>query len=519
MIYLHLSPDVSSSRWRACLLTVFLSLFTGPSLSAAVASQTNVISLRSLPLLFVDDSGIASRRDLVRRQHAAKSHPKPVIVADKPWEGDRVYVFGTILHNPAKGLFEMWYVGVPGAGEILADTNRVFVKGFREGGATPLLYATSKDGLTWDKPALGLHEFAGSKANNIVFDLDSVTVVIDRHEQDASRRYKLVGYSERKYWSAVSPDGFNWRNDPATPLWPHGDTVTMTQNPDTGEFLVYFKPWLHPVRGFQRRVVNLSRSMDFKTWSEPEVVLSPDEIDDTWATREGERTEFYNMSVFPHAGGYIGLPTVFRVEYQLPRGTTGPGQSTWAGPIDVEIASSVDGSKWQRAWPRQNLIPQGDPGTFNGGAILGLATAPVNYGKETWFYYTVLTTNHGGAMPPKRISIARAEWRRDGYVSLDAGPEGGKLETKPVQFGAAQLVVNADARLGSVRAAIVEVDGRAIEGLGLTDCEPLQADTVNGKMRWKSGRTPPTDRPVRVRLEMVSTRLYSLGSVDFEQAP
>ena len=472
-----------------------------------------------MPLLFVDDGGIASRRDLVRRQHAAKSHPKPVIVADKPWEGDRVYVFGTILHNPTKKLFEMWYVGVPGSSEILAHTKKIFVPEFREGGATPLLYATSKDGLAWDKPALGLHEFAGSKANNIVFDLDSVTVVVDQFEKNPSRRYKLVGYSEHKYWSAVSPDGFNWHTEPETQLLDHYDTVTMTQNPDTGEFLIFHKQWPTRVRGFDRRVVWSMRSPDFKSWSEPELVLSPDEIDDTWATREGERTEFYNMSVFPHAGGYIGLPTVFRVEYELPRGTSGPGQSTWAGPIDVEIASSADGRKWQRAWPRQNLIPQGDPGTFNSGAILGLATAPVNYGKESWFYYTVLTTNHGGAMPPKRISIARAEWRRDGYVSLDAGPEGGKLETNLVQFGAPRLVLNADARLGSVRAAIVEADGRAIEGLGLADCEPLQVDTVNGTMRWKSGRTPPTDRPVRVRLEMASTRLYSLGSFDFEQAP
>jgi len=511
-----LSPVSRPARRLRRAILACLALLAGSHLPADDGSR--ILSLRTMPLLLVDDSGLASRRDLVRRQHPAKTHPAPVVVADRPWEGDRVYVFGTILHNPQKNLFEMWYVGVPGAGEILADTKRVFVPGFREGGATPLLYATSHDGLKWEKPALGLHEFNGSKANNIVFDLDSVTVVVDQHEQDPSKRYKLVGYSERKYWSAVSPDGLRWRNEPDTPLWPHGDTVTMTQNPDTGEFLVYYKPWWHDVRGYRRRVVSLSRSPDFKSWSKPEVVLSPDEIDDTWATRPGERTEFYNMSVFPHAGGYIGLPTVFRVEYELPRGSTGPGQSPWAGPIDVEIASSADGRQWQRAWPRLNLIPPGPPGTFNSGAILGLATAPVNYGDETWFYYTVLTTNHGGAMPPKRISIARAEWRRDGYVSLDAGPEGGRLETVPLRFGAPRLVLNADASRGAVRAAVVEADGRPIAGLGLDDCEPVSADSTRSLVRWKGGATPPTDRPVRVRLELISTRLYSLGSVDHEDA-
>ena len=32
-----------------------------------------------------------------------------------------------------------------------------------------ICYATSVDGLTWNKPELNLVEFKGSKANNIVF--------------------------------------------------------------------------------------------------------------------------------------------------------------------------------------------------------------------------------------------------------------------------------------------------------------------------------------------------------------
>ena len=497
------------------LLFIAAVLLNGASLSSDSGTQVTPereVKLRKLPLLFVDDAGIAQRRDLVRRQHEAITHHVPVVEADRPWEGKRVYVFGTVRYNPDKRVFEMWYVGVPGSGEILAHNQKVFVAGFREGGATPLLYATSKDGLIWDKPVLGLHEFLGSKANNIVFDLDSVTVVVDEHESDPTRRYKLVGYSEGNYWSAVSPDGFNWRNDPATPLWEQSDTITMTQNPESGEFLVFQKRWPHHVRGYDRRVVWLSRSADFRNWSKPELVLSPDEIDDTWVTKKGERTEFYNMSVFPHAAGYISLPTVFRVEYELPRSQVGKGQSPWAGPIDVEIASSTDGREWRRAWPRMNLIPPGAPGTFNSGAILGLATAPVNFGDKTWFYYTVLTTNHGGPMPPKSISIARAEWRRDGYVSLDAGPEGGRLETVPLRFGFGRLVINADASRGSMRAAIVEADGSTIVGLAIADCEPMQADAVDAIMQWKGGATPPTDRPVKVVLELRSTRLFSLAS-------
>lgn len=475
------------------------------------ATPPPVIHLRNLPLLFVDDGAVASRRDLVRRQHPGKPQPAPVVSPDRPWEGNRVYVFGTIHFNPEKNLFEMWYVGVPGSGENLAQTQQIYVQGFREGGATLLLYATSVDGLKWDKPSLGLHTFAGSTANNIVFDLDSANILYDERETDPAKRYKMVAFSTNGYWTTVSPDGLHWKNDPAQPILPDSDTVTATRNPDTGEFLVYHKKPKR-VRGFDRRVVWLSRSRDFKTWSEPELVLSPDEIDDAWVRRPQERTEFYNMTVFPHAGGYIGLPTIFRVEYERERGQGGPGQSPWAGPIDVEIASSPDGNRWQRGWPRLNLVPHGDPGTFDGGAILGLASAPVNTGDKTWLYYTVLTTNHGGPIPPKRISIARADWRRDGFVSLDAGPEGGRLETVPLHFAHAQLLVNADAKRGELRAAILEADGRPIAGLGLADCEPFKGDSVNASLRWARNQAVPTDRPVKVVLEMTNTRLYSLTS-------
>jgi hypothetical protein len=41
------------------------------------------------------------------------------------------------------------------------------------------LYAESHDGIHWRKPELGLYQFNGSKANNIVLangDLDGVTI-------------------------------------------------------------------------------------------------------------------------------------------------------------------------------------------------------------------------------------------------------------------------------------------------------------------------------------------------------
>jgi hypothetical protein len=177
----------------------------------------------------------------------------------------------------------------------------------------------------------------------------------------------------------------------------------------------------------------------------------------------------------------------------------------------VQLATSADGRTWQRTEPRVNIIPCGAPGTYDGGAILGVTSTCVHVGDKTWVYYTGLTTTHGGPMPPKRLSIGRAEWRRHGFVSLDAAGEG-CVETRPLRLGGASLIINADSDGGELRVVLVEADGRPIPGFTFGDSVPLNSDAARWTARWKSEATPPTDRPVRVRLEMNRCRLFSLST-------
>ena len=100
------------------------------------------------------------------------------------------------------------------------------------------LYATSRDGLAWQKPKLNLIEFAGSAGNNILFDLHSPAVIFDRFEKDPQRRYKMLGYLVRPahgYHAAYSADGVRWHSYSPSLVLEHGDTITLTQNPVTGE--------------------------------------------------------------------------------------------------------------------------------------------------------------------------------------------------------------------------------------------------------------------------------------------
>lgn len=472
------------------------------------------IALGRLPLLFVDDSGVAARSGVVPTVHPARTHAQPVLQADQPWEGERVYIYGSAYRNPATGEYQLWYGTRPGIERGGRSSSEGAAPSLPNGGFDLTAFATSRDGLNWHKPALGQVEYNGSSRNNIVSGFHSASVLRDERETDPAKRYKMLGYLVRPshaYHAAYSADGLAWHAYPKSAVLEHGDTITLTQHPVSGEYLAYHKRPAQ-VRGMGRRVVWLSRSLDFQQWSEPELVLAPDEADDAWVGRPRERTEIYNMSVLPHAAGFLGLPTMFRVMRETPRDQTAPGQSPVDGPIDVQLATSADGRTWKRLLPRVAVIPRGAPGSFDAGAILGVSSTAVHTDTETWVYYTAINTGHGAPMPPKRITIGRADWRRHGFVSLDAGPDGGRVETRPLQLAGPRLVVNADAAAGELRVALLEADGRPIAGYGSDDCEPLRSDATAFAVRWRGQVDLPRDRPVRVVLTLRNARLYSLSS-------
>jgi hypothetical protein len=457
-------------------------------------APSRVIKLGELPLLFVDDTGVASRTGLVPTIHAAKTHGAPVLEPDRPWEGERVYVYGSVHRDAATGGYRMWYMGVE-----------------KLGGGIRALLALSPDGLQWTKPTLGLQEFAGTKDNNILLNANNPNVIVDSFEKDPAKRYKMMVIrkaSPISYLAYHSADGLTWTEYPGNPVFQGGDTLALTQDPTSGEYLLYHKRDTRVIDRI-RRTVFVTRSPDFVKWSAPRRSMMADAEDDKWGSQDPEHTQYYCMSVYAHAAGFIGLPTRFHL---TTIGKRGPGHSGQDGPLDVVLVSSADGEKWQRTWPRVKVIPRGEPGTFDGGGILGVTNTAVHAGDETWVYYTAMTTGHGGTVGIKRLTIGRAAWRRHGFASLDADPAGGRVETKPMQFAGPGLAVNADCGRGRLRVALLEADGQPIPGHGLEESAVLHADAIRWKANWKGQSTVPTDRPVRVVIELTSGRLYSLSS-------
>ena len=499
-----LTAKVLALPWLICLV-LFSTRYV-----LATPSVDSAIVLNGQPLLFVDDSGVEDRHTLFRTVHQAQRLETPVLTADAPWEVHRVYL-ATVEYDSAARQFCMWYLA------RLPPNN-----------ATRLLFATSSDGVNWNKPALGQVSVQGSRDNNV---LDFVgdgggeaSVIVDSFERDPARKYKLFIANSKGYCLGYSADGIHWHEYPGNPIFKHGDTCKLTQNQQTGEYLAYYK-CPATIRGFHRRVVWLSRSTDFQKWTEPELVFAPDELDDEWVTKPDERTEIYLMSVFSHAAGYVGLPAMFFHKPQQLDGSRTPnggslssagGAVTATGPMDIQLITSHDGSHWKRSSPRISVIQRGPPGTYDCGSIYNTDSAPVHVGDETWMYYTAINAGHGAPIPPKKTTIGLAKWRRHGYASLDAGPEGGRLQTKPLRFTSPTLSINADVSRGELWVAILEADGTPVAGRSFDDCNAMTVNDTGWQVRWNGESIVPTDRPVRVAVRMFNTRLYSLESAPSE---
>lgn len=440
--------------------------------------------------LFVDDEMIGPLHNLKRKVHAASKLRHPVLEADKPWEqGDvydgqrdrRVYIYGTVLKDERAGTFRMWY-------------NRLHDD----------YYATSNNGVDWERPNLGqLGE------NNMInlFHFHSPSFILDTRDPDHGKRYKAVGSTSKGYFAAFSADGLNWKLYPGNPILKSSDTITLAQDPANGEYLAFHKV-NHDPRTKGRQVF-LSVSKDMQNWSSPEPVMVTDEIDHREARllEGGTHAEFYNMSAFPYGNQWLGMVTLFRrtgepkvIKYG------GNAQSHDDGPIDIRLVHSRDGRTWKRCSDRSPVIPLG-PYHYDSGSILGLCNSPVISGNEMWMYYTAITTTHGGYLPEKVMSIARAAWRLDGVVSLRAGDDEGSVETLPFSGKGSRLSVNADVGKGALTVEVLDAEGKEIRKYG--QCRITGRDSVDIPMEWNDGKKLPSGDRIRLRFRIRQGDLFS----------
>ena len=487
----------------------------------------------SEPQLFIDDEILSAKHGVVRTLHPARKLEQPVLAPDRPWEGRRVYIYGSVHYDDDAQRYRMWYLTRLGRG------HQQRAPGLRERQGDIVLYAESADGIQWEKPSLGRHEFDGKRDNNIlIFDKHSPTVIFDA-DAPPEFRFKMAAWNWDRdssgYWVAHSADGLNWHEYDVNPILMRDEileAVTVARHPGSGDYFAFHRRW-GTVRDHVRRLVAVATSPDFTTWESHDVCLLPDEQDDAWIQDPGQRTEFYGMSGFVYGGRFLGFLPVFDVirdargESGMPASVAADGcaglnapaaisesgieidQAPWDGPIAVQLTHSRDGRNWQRFEDRSPIIPRGAPGSFDAGCILCSADQPLIRGDEIWHYYTAVNTMHGGPMPPKTVSIGLAKWRLDGFVSLDAGHFGGVVETVPIQMAGEQLEVNVAAGAGGLAVETLSISGEPLPGFTREDCETVRTDGVRQAVRWSRDARLPIGQPLRLRFHLHDARLYS----------
>lgn len=68
---------------------------------------------------------------------------------------------------------------------------------------------------------------------------------------------------------------------------------------------------------------------------------------------------------------------------------------------------------------------------------------------------------------------------------MDAGPEGGRLTTRPVRFSGEHLWVNVDCPEGELTAEVLDEEGRPIEPFTADRCTPISTDGTIEPVTWR----------------------------------
>ena len=441
--------------------------------------------------LFVDDHLVETKKGLIRTYHPFEKYSgNPVLTGDKPWEDYRVFVYGTVLPHEEGPGYRLWY-------HASAD-------GYLN------LYATSQDGINWDKPNLGLVEREGiPEENNLIFwrsKEDHMPQVIHTPwEPDPQKRYKLINYDYGRtppdhmtsgFWAAYSPDGIRWTEVEKNPvLVDPGDVGNFVWDPHTERYLGYPKTFA-PVRGYRRRSVGFTSTTDSEKWPPAELILVPDEVDDRWVTRDGQHTDLYGLSGFAYESTYLGFLWIFRIE---------DGKNE--GRIFAELVSSHDGIHWVRQeGERPPILPLGEAGSWDQAVVVTL-NQPMVEGDTIRLYYGGTNDYHTGG---GKAAIGLATLRKDGFASLDAGSEMGTVTTRPLIGSDGELRLNTAVNGGWVKVEVLDRQGNVIDGYSRDDCDPISADTVNQKVTWGSrSELPETNDSLRFRFLLVNAALYS----------
>jgi hypothetical protein len=462
--------------------------------------------------LFVDDFLIAET-DLVRNFHHAEKYPgNPILKPETRLEiGDLLYDNNNrgpsatlfqdgIWFDPKDQLFKLWYdAGVIGVSSKTA-------------------YATSKDGLVWERPPLDVLP----ETNAVMVwegkghSRDGCAVWLDHFAADPQQRFKAYAFdniyrNKNPYGGDIftSSDGIHWSRQAQTSYIGAGsDNSTIHYNPFRKKW-VYSMRIYHPdrARGY-RECDDLIRGAQ---WQQDEMVYwaGADDLD-LPDPQIGDKTQLYNLDMIAYESLMLGV-------FAIHRGPSNEICEKLRKPkiTDLTLAYSRDGFHWHRPDRTAFLAATRQPGDWDRGYLHSAASVCTIVDEKLYFYYG----GWSGEQKPLGTGTGMycggatgvALLRRDGFASMDAMGKSGALTTRPITFKGKYLFVNLDAPQGELRVEVLNEGGKVIEPFSAMSCLPVIGDKTLQRVTWKNRQNLDSlsDHPVRLRFSLTNGSLYA----------
>jgi hypothetical protein len=462
--------------------------------------------------LLLDSRIVESTENVELRIGTVKKDARnPLFAEDKSWEPRFDNVYANVIYDREDNLYKCWYspfiidkrtTSTPE--EERNPTARKYMKVKPRGREMGVCYATSKNGINWDKPELGLVEFEGNKENNIILrgghfkgvfsGPHGANVFKDVDESDPAKRYKMF-FKGSDMSVSFSPDGIRWSQPIECP---------QIDAPGDSHNNAFWAPDLGKYIGITRenggkpevRLVARTESSDFVNWTKAEVVL------------EGMTPllQTHDMVVFPVDGVYVGLLGMMEFPNLENIDTFGTKQH-------VELAWSPDTVEWRRIQPGTPFIGHSPAGKeaygkmpYDWGTIF--ASAPIFLDNEVQIYYGACDWYF---FDWRKGYLALATIRPDGWAGYEPvdTDKSALIKTTDLECSGHGLQICADVgEKGYIKIRLLDSDNKA-----LAESKTVKKTAPYTDVQWQENFTLEDLRgkDVSIEFELKDAKLFSFG--------
>jgi len=479
------------------------------------------------PSLFLalDESWIDSSDGADFKFCPLEKNASPILFPDQTWEGGEdgkprpVHAdpfLANIVRDVEDGRYLLWYnsmnIGIGRTSDPgMEKSGPITVPGR----GSRICFATSSDGLRWEKPDLGLVSYHGNTRNNMVplpgspLLSDHLSAVFPTRHEGAATPLAASIYStfpDPVYHSGItqmfSTDGFRWdlHYPPTLPL--DGDAHCVSWDANTQTYLCTTRSAQHTriatrflKRGIQtinnKRHVALAQSRDLLHWTPFLDILEADDEDP-------ENAQLYQMYIVPYGNLYIGFVEVFYM-----------GREMSTGPLEIQLAISHDLVNWKRAGRRQPFLARGEAGSWDASHVIPTNNPPFAEGDRLRFWYSGSDAEHWQL---GHSALSTGTIRRDGFARWHTEGEG-SLTTVPLDIRwASWPEVNVDASTGAVWMEILDEAGHPLPGLARENFQAITGDHVRATCRFDlpRGTFLRHTGKVRLRFHLRNASLYAV---------